>query len=447
MPRNGTGTYTLPYNWNDDLANGITIQAGRMMGQQDDIATGLTNSIAKDGQTPYTGNQSMGNNKITNLGNSTDARDAIPTAQVQNSSLFYLGTSLGVADAYTAAAVPAITAYEATMSFRLKIHATNTTTTPTLQLNGIGNPALDGVIKKITPGGLEVALAAGDLDAGAYYDFQRNSANNAWILMNENKADVPQATWQVYGKSLLDRDITIANDASAPSTTMVFGNGNFVFDDYSGSDYVTAKRKQLNGPWAAGGNQNGLDTGTRQANTWYYMYAIENPTTSVTDFLFTASYDNPTMPTGYTKKRYLGAVSTGNTGNINQGRWGGKGVFEHAEPGLVYTTPFNNTVHTINLLVPPIPTMSRFNVHIEETTFNQNVYTRVVPAWQGQPTTPNAYNTTLSLGSDADAIGRPVRNDNAFEMYLTNGVIYGRADGTLTVTIILTFGYTDLNVY
>lgn len=187
MPRNGTGTYTLPYNWNDDLANGITIQAGRMMGQQDDVATALTNSIAKDGQTAFTGNQSMGNNKITNLGNATDAQDAIPTAQVQNSSLFNLGTSLGVADAYTAAAVPAITAYEATMSFRIKIHATNATTTPTLQLNGIGNPALDGVIKKIDTTGAEVALEIGDLDLGGIYDFQRNSANNAWILMNENK--------------------------------------------------------------------------------------------------------------------------------------------------------------------------------------------------------------------------------------------------------------------
>ena len=184
MPRNGTGTYTLPYNWNDDLANGITIQAGRMMGQQDDVATALTNSIAKDGQTAFTGNQSMGNNKITNLGNATDAQDAIPTAQVQNSSLFNLGTSLGVADAYTAAAVPAITAYEATMSFRVKIHATNATTTPTLQLNGIGNPALDGVIKKIDNSGAEVALEAGELDLGGIYDFQRNSANNAWILMN-----------------------------------------------------------------------------------------------------------------------------------------------------------------------------------------------------------------------------------------------------------------------
>lgn len=184
MPRNGTGTYTLPYNWNDDLANGITIQAGRMMGQQDDVATALTNSIAKDGQTPFTGNQSMGNNKITSLGNATDAQDAIPTSQVQNSSLFNLGTSLGVADAYTAAAVPAITAYEATMSFRVKIHATNATTTPTLQLNGIGNPALDGVIKKIDNTGAEVALEVGELDLGGIYDFQRNSANNAWILIN-----------------------------------------------------------------------------------------------------------------------------------------------------------------------------------------------------------------------------------------------------------------------
>lgn len=356
MPRNGTGTYTLPYNWNDDLANGITIQAGRMMGQQDDIATGLTNSIAKDGQTPYTGNQSMGNNKITNLGNSTDARDAIPTAQVQNSSLFYLGTSLGVADAYTAAAVPAITAYETTMSFRLKIHATNATTTPTLQLNGIGNPALDGVIKKIDSNGAEVALAAGDLDAGAYYDFQRNTANNAWILMNENKADVPEATTAIFGKTLLPLEIKLSNNILDPNNNIDFGAGVFQFDDGSGMSTFSALTKELDSTWAAGTNQGGLDTGTKANNTWYYCYSIYNPTTGASDALFTATYGAPTMPVGFTKKDFIHCVRTDSSGNIITGSYLNDKTFVFTNQLLVVSSLASTG--TVTNLTPSLPTQS-----------------------------------------------------------------------------------------
>ncbi len=345
MPRNGTGTYTLPYNWNDDLANGITIQAGRMMGQQDDVATALTDSIAKDGQTIFTGNQSMGNNKITNLGNSTAAQDAIPTAQVQNNSLFNLGTSLGVADAYTAAAVPAITAYETTMSFRLKIHATNATTTPTLQLNGIGAPALDAVIKKIDTGGVEVAVAVGDLDLGGIYDFQRNTANNAWILMNENTTVAP-ATTAIFGKTLLPLPIKLTNNAVDANNNMDFGAGVFQFDDGSGMSTFAALTKELDGTWVAGTNQGGLDTGAKAADTWYYMYAIYNPTTGAADALFTATYGAPTMPAGFTKKAYVGALLTGAAGNILPGN------FQYRRDGS-YRFIFNDRITDYTTSTPP----------------------------------------------------------------------------------------------
>tara|TARA_Y100000592_G_scaffold49713_1_gene78760 strand:- start:29533 stop:30840 length:1308 start_codon:yes stop_codon:yes gene_type:complete len=326
MPRNGTGTYTLPYNWNDDLANGITIQAGRMMGQQDDIATGLTNSIAKDGQTPYTGNQSMGNNKITSLGNSTDARDAIPTAQVQNSSLFNLGTSSGVADAYTAAAVPAIAAYEATMSFRIKIHATNATTTPTLQLNGIGNPALDGVIKKIDTSGAEVALEIGDLDLGGIYDFQRNSANNAWILMNENNS--AKATTSIFGKSLLPNPIKVSQNAANPTKDIDINAGVFEFDDGSGQANISALTKELDANFALGNNNGGIVAGqTLPASGTLYLFLVANPDLSITDVIGDLSSTGANIVTdpvivanNLSIKTRLGSVLTDAANNITTAR-------------------------------------------------------------------------------------------------------------------------------
>jgi len=53
---------------------------------------------------------------------------------------------------------------------------------------------------------------------------------------------------------------------------------------------------------------NGLDTGSEAANTWYYIYLIFNPTTGTTAGLFSTSSSSPTMPSGYTKKRLVGAV-------------------------------------------------------------------------------------------------------------------------------------------
>jgi hypothetical protein len=68
--------------------------------------------------------------------------------------------------------------------------------------------------------------------------------------------------------------------------------------------------KSTAGTWVVGSGNNGLDTGTVANNTWYCAYAIYNPTTLVADVLLSASFSAPTMPSGYTKKRYLGAFQT-----------------------------------------------------------------------------------------------------------------------------------------
>jgi hypothetical protein len=50
---------------------------------------------------------------------------------------------------------------------------------------------------------------------------------------------------------------------------------------------------------------NGLDTGSLVANTWYYIWAILNPTTGATGFLASTSSTSPTMPSGFTVRRLL----------------------------------------------------------------------------------------------------------------------------------------------
>lgn len=56
---------------------------------------------------------------------------------------------------------------------------------------------------------------------------------------------------------------------------------------------------------------NGLDTGSEQPNTWYAVFVIYNPTTLTTALLLSESQTSPTMPSGYTKKRFIGFVRNG----------------------------------------------------------------------------------------------------------------------------------------
>lgn len=74
--------------------------------------------------------------------------------------------------------------------------------------------------------------------------------------------------------------------------------------------------KQLDATWVEGTNQGGLDVGTIASSTKYYIYLIYNPTTEVTDALFTITYGDPTMPEDYTKKRLLSSVTTDGSANI-----------------------------------------------------------------------------------------------------------------------------------
>lgn len=67
---------------------------------------------------------------------------------------------------------------------------------------------------------------------------------------------------------------------------------------------------------------NGLDTGSEGNDTWYYLYAIYNPTTGQTAYLLSTTNEavsgSITLPSGYTKKRQIpaGAVYNGSGGDI-----------------------------------------------------------------------------------------------------------------------------------
>ena len=183
MAFNGTGTFLRIYNWVTDKTNSVPITASRMDTEMDGMATGLSNCITKDGQTIITGNIPMNSFKFTGLGVGNARTNSLTLGQVQDGQFTALGTTGGAADAYTATPNPAITAYVATMRYSAKIHATNLTTTPTLLISAISG----GTIKKLSSTKTEIAVEAGDMLINGIYYFDRNSANDAWILVNPER--------------------------------------------------------------------------------------------------------------------------------------------------------------------------------------------------------------------------------------------------------------------
>ena len=74
MSRNGSGTYNLPAG--NPVVTGTTITSSWANTTMQNIADGLTQSIASDGQTPMSGALNMASNKINNVTDPTSPQDA-----------------------------------------------------------------------------------------------------------------------------------------------------------------------------------------------------------------------------------------------------------------------------------------------------------------------------------------------------------------------------------
>jgi len=80
MSRNGSGSYSLPSG--NPVTTGTSISSTWSNTTLSDIASALTQSVSKDGQTTMTGNLPMGNNKVTGLADGTLATDAASLGQL-----------------------------------------------------------------------------------------------------------------------------------------------------------------------------------------------------------------------------------------------------------------------------------------------------------------------------------------------------------------------------
>ena len=157
MARNSSGTYSRTQS---DYTFNTVIQETQINSELNDIATELTASLEASGKKTWTGNQNAGSTKVTALAVGTANADSTTLGQVQNSGMQY-ATGSGT-DTIVATMAPAITAYVAGQTFRIKQAAGANTGATTLNLNSLG-------AKNITKKGT-TALAAGDIPASAMFE-------------------------------------------------------------------------------------------------------------------------------------------------------------------------------------------------------------------------------------------------------------------------------------
>lgn len=237
MPFNGSGAFTAPGADFPAVANTL-IESAKFNNVVNDIATGLTTCITKDGQTTVTANIPLGGNKITGLAAATARTDAASIATIQDATGVYVGTVGGTADVITLTPSPAITAYAAGQFFSFIASGANTTNV-TVAISGLA-------AKAITKDG-STALVAGDIASGALvgirYDgtqFQLVSVASSQFALdsavvhntgNETVAGNKTFTGTTATQALVDLSYASAGQIKFPAAQNASADAN-TLDDY-----------------------------------------------------------------------------------------------------------------------------------------------------------------------------------------------------------------------
>ena len=256
-----------------------------------------------------------------------------------------------------------------------------------------------------------------------------------------------QATSTLLGQVLLYDRIAWSISTGDSDHDVVFTAGTFIFDDNSGQATVVPLIKQIDAVWA-NGNAGGLDTGSVSSNTHYHMFAIYNPTTLDSDFLYSQSL-SPTMPSGYTKKKRLGTVITDSSSNIRNGQFffhpDGSYEFLYDVPVLDIDTAAQSTTAILHTLSIPsgIKTKAIFNAFINDTSTSISIY---FSSPDNDDLAPSSTVSPLNNFSKSVPSGN-ANNSGQFGIYADAARrIRARANTALSNLRIATLGWYDFDL-
>lgn len=149
-------------------------------------------------------------------------------------------------------------------------------------------------ISLILPGAVNITTAAGDTA-----EFVSLGSGN-WQCIRYTRADGSPLS-QLNIPSFSNLKIIVTSNTTATITA-----DRACLLDLNGNGKILSG---LNLALATGTvGANGIDTGPLAASTWYYLFAIYNPTTQISACLMSLSATAPTLPSGYSCLARVGAV-------------------------------------------------------------------------------------------------------------------------------------------
>lgn len=195
--------------------------------------------------------------------------------------------------------------------------------------------------------------------------------------------------------------------------------------------------KRLDATWTAGEAGGLLDTGTRAVSTWYYLFAIYNPTTRVSDFLASTSSSSPTLPSGFSRFRRIGAVYS-DASNVNK-PWKQFGrVMLWVTPVLTGTSDTLSGATDFPVLVPnQVDVEVRVNVSMNNSS-NGSGYVRSNSQTDRAPGAGTGFANLYFNGGSAWASGSMIIPCSS------TSNIRASSEFSSTKIRVLTLGYEDL---
>lgn len=165
------GTFAGATVWAQDNAAGNNIVDTRHDSHDQDLAAGINNCVAKDGQNTPTASLPMGGFRHTGVGNGSARSDYAALGQVQDGTPNWVAAA-GTADALTATYSPALTALVDGQLCFVRAASANATTTPSFSPNGL-------TAHPITRSG-GVAVVPGEWAANQELALRYNLASTRW---------------------------------------------------------------------------------------------------------------------------------------------------------------------------------------------------------------------------------------------------------------------------
>ena len=109
--------------------------------------------------------------------------------------------------------------------------------------------------------------------------------------------------------------LILSPNGAAPTTTLDIAAGQARDSTDAATFDLTATTKKVDTAWAAGSGAGGLlDTGAIGGTAWYHVYLIEKDSDGSVDVGLDTSASTPSLPTGYSRFRRIGAVKTDGSG-------------------------------------------------------------------------------------------------------------------------------------